>query len=660
VVKSFLAKLRHYLLSDPDPPLRCYIAIPKAEVGEVLDSIAALGIFEPAEAPQRGEVREVIKELESYYNLLERAKTVLERFLEELRGYHEVELEEIPQPEEFRKLLTRLVADLEEDYFKLSAINEKLKELSEQLTRITLVKALLEKAIMKYGRVDRSLFSYSGDKFAAVTLLGEAKSLEEIKKRTVYIIAEANAENGSTSILSAVYPREKLNEIANLTETLKLVNAEVVLNQLNWLDPIGSLERQLITIRSELDKLTRERSEIIEKNIKKLALLKYILDNEYEKVKLLHSALTSEFTTLIIGWIPSSKRDLLLSHLKRSSAVAVYTEPDPNGPTEFNNLKPFKPFELVTSIIGMPSLNEWDPTPLLAYAFIMFYAIMLGDAGYAIGTLLAVRYILPKMRLFVDNPYSEGFQKLQKVIYIGSAAGIVVGLLTKNVFGDLLGEYLPWSPVINLGDIGSMIKLSLVIGLIWVTIAHTIALAKALKFKDLWSTTFELGMLVILIFGPFYVLKHFLKYEIILPESLVDYIVYGGVVMLIAAKIVQLKALGALLWIFDITGAMGDIFSFLRIAGIASGSTLLVSVFNEIIRSSFESLSGFGIIVSTTVAIPLALVMHLFVLITAPIGPFVHSLRLCIYEISSKFFEGAGRRIKPVKVNLSAVVALKH
>jgi len=659
-VKSFLAKLRHYLLSDPDPSLRCYIVLPKAKVGEVLDSIATLGIFEPAEAPQRGEVREALKELESYHNLLERAKTILERFLEELRGYREVELEEIPQPEEFRKLLARLVADLEEDYFKLTTISEKLKELSEQLTRIALVKALLEKAVMKYGRVDRSLFSYSGDRFAAVTLLGDAKSLEEVKKRAVYIIAEANAENGSTSILSAVYPKEKLNEITNLTETLKLVNAEVVLNQLNWFDPIGSLEHQLIAIRSELDKLIKEKNEIIEKNIEKLALLKYILDNEYEKVKLLHSTLASEFTTLIIGWIPSSKRDLLISHLKRSSAVAVYTEPDPNGPTEFNNLKPFKPFELITSIVGIPSLNEWDPTPLLTYAFIMFYAIMLGDAGYAIGTLLAVKFVLPKIRLFVDNPYSEGFRKLQKVIYIGSAAGIVVGLLTKNVFGDLLGEYLPWSPVINLGDIGAMIKLSLVIGLIWIAIAHTITLAKALKIRDFWGAVFELGMLIILIFGPFYVLKHFLRQEIALSESLVDYIVYGGVAILIAAKIVQLKAFGAFLWIFDITGAMGDIFSFLRIAGIASGSTLLVSVFNEIIRSSFISFSGLGIIVSAIVAVPLALMLHLFILITAPIGPFVHSLRLCIYEIAGKFFEGTGRRIKPVKINLTAAVTLKH
>jgi len=660
-VKSFLAKLRHYLLSDPDPSLRCYIVLPKAKVGEVLDSIAALGIFEPAEAPQRGEVREALKELESYYNLLERAKTILERFLEELKGYREVELKEVPQPEEFRKRLASLVEDLEKSYLGLSEISERLKELSEQLQQFTLVKALLERTLAEYGHIDRSLFSYLGERFVVFTFMGDAKSLEEVKKRAIYVIAEANIDGSSSGgILSAVYPREKMSEVISLANTLRLINAEAALNQLNWSDPIGSLNSRLTAIQSEIEKLAREKSEIIENNVERLALVKYILDNEYDKIKLLHSALTSEFTTLIIGWIPSSKSDLLISHLRRFSAVAVYTEPDPNGPTDFNNLKPFKPFELVTSVVGMPSPNEWDPTPLLTYAFIMFYAIMLGDAGYAIGTLLAVKYVLPKIRLFVDNPYSEGFQKLQKMIYIGSAAGIVVGLLSKSVFGDLLGGLLPWSAVIDLSNIGLMIKFSLIIGLIWVAIAHSIALAKALKIRDSWSAIFESGMLILLTFGPFYVLNHFLGGKTPLPEHIVDYALYGGLAIVVTSRIVQLKAFGAFLWIFDITGAMGDVFSFLRIAGIASGSALLVTVFNDLVRSTFKALSSLGIVISTVTAVPLALLLHLFILITAPIGPFIHALRLCTYEIASKFFEGTGRRIKPVKVALVTTIALRR
>ncbi|MEM4628167.1 MAG: hypothetical protein QXX37_07800, partial [Ignisphaera sp.] len=63
-----------------------------------------------------------------------------------------------------------------------------------------------------------------------------------------------------------------------------------------------------------------------------------------------------------------------------------------------------------------------------------------------------------------------------------------------------------------------------------------------------------------------------------------------------------------------------------------------------------------NIIVRMVARLLMSFILHLFNLAVSAIGPFVHSLRLCLFEISSKFLEGAGRRIQPVKIAIEPIV----
>uniref|UniRef100_A0A7J3MXC6 V-type ATP synthase subunit I n=1 Tax=Ignisphaera aggregans TaxID=334771 RepID=A0A7J3MXC6_9CREN len=127
---------------------------------------------------------------------------------------------------------------------------------------------------------------------------------------------------------------------------------------------------------------------------------------------------------------------------------------------------------------------------------------------------------------------------------------------------------------------------------------------------------------------------------------------YAFVGLLAASRIKTMGVLGAILWIFDLSGALGDVFSFIRIAGIALGTILLTNVFNQIIYSAIGMNIGLGIL--------MAIISHFIVFVLSPLGPFVHSLRLCILEIGSKIYEGQNRRLSPLTAKMPSRIVISR
>ncbi|MEM4881740.1 MAG: hypothetical protein QXP89_06465, partial [Desulfurococcaceae archaeon] len=114
-----------------------------------------------------------------------------------------------------------------------------------------------------------------------------------------------------------------------------------------------------------------------------------------------------------------------------------------------------------------------------------------------------------------------------------------------------------------------------------------------------------------------------------------------AIIVLVLSRIKITGPLGVLLWLFDVVGILGDVFSFIRIAGIALGSAILAYIFNCMIEGAAIVNIGLGVLA--------AIGLHFFAFALTPISPFVHSLRLCILEISSKFYEGMNRRLKTLR-----------
>jgi len=210
--------------------------------------------------------------------------------------------------------------------------------------------------------------------------------------------------------------------------------------------------------------------------------------------------------------------------------------------------------------------------------------------------------------------------------------------------------------------------LVIIIGLIHVNISHILVLIKAVKEKEIGTILEETGLFIAQIFGIPYVLYTMLDTPVPgIPEDMYTYFLYGalaGVLIIIIGSVKNLGFLGGLMWLFSLTGLLGDVLSYSRLAGVGMATIYLAASFNKMTLMAYNGLAGTlsptaGMIIGTVVALIIAFFGHLLTTALSALGGFVHSLRLCFVEFLSKFYEGTGYPFEPFKVIIKKNIVIE-
>ncbi len=454
---------------------------------------------------------------------------------------------------------------------------------------------------------------------------------------------ESVARDGGAKIL--YIPGGKLT----LSEFLEVANGN-----------IHSLEEELTRLHAEIESKTKE-------NLEKLVLFKEALSAETERLAVLEKASESKYVILIEGWIPESNVEAIIAQLKENIGyVFIDTRKPAQGeepPTKMRNPTPLRPFEVIVNLFGTPKYKEWDPTPVIAYSFAFFFGLMLGDVVYAAIIML---FTYRGLHRLVNDPQSEGFKLFQRTLYISSSVALVVGLLTGNYLGDFYTffgiESLALSEGIRavLGDATSFIVLSLAIGLIHVNLAHIMALVKGIKERQKGVALSKAGLFMLQIAGIPWIVHVLFGMDIpLLPEQaypILLYLVFLSVALIIVSSIVQKGVfLGGIFWLFDLTGLLGDVMSYCRLAGVGLATFYLAKSFNLMARVISEMVPAgpaglLNLIGGGLIFILILLIGHIINLVLSGITCFVHSLRLCFVEFLLKFYEGGGKEYGPFRL----------
>jgi len=426
---------------------------------------------------------------------------------------------------------------------------------------------------------------------------------------------------------------------------------------------IHSLQEEITKLNAEIEEKTRENSQ-------QLILFREALSAEAERLAVLEKASEANYITMIEGWIPKGNIEETVSQLKEKVEFVHVDMRDPEEdeepPTRLRNSAGVKPFEVIVNLFGTPKYREWDPTPITAYSFAVFFGLMLCDVAYAIGIILAARFLIRK---FVDDPYTEGYRLFQRVLYISGGVALVLGLLTGSYLGDiyhlLFGVETAAFFVAPVRDILtdpiSFIILSIVLGLIHVNMAHLMGLIVGAKKRDRGTVINKVALFALQICGIPIILLWLFNITLPVPPILYDIFLYGvgaSVVAIIVSSLMQRGGLGAIFWIFDLTGLLGDVMSYARLAGVGLATFYLASSFNMLAQLFSGMLPGvIGVIVGVIIAIAVLILGHLINLALSGIGCFVHSLRLCFVEFLSKFYEGGGEEYSPFRLKTRPVLA---
>jgi V/A-type H+-transporting ATPase subunit I len=469
---------------------------------------------------------------------------------------------------------------------------------------------------------------------------------------------------------------ENLDKVESLIggaggEILHLPDGDLTLRE--YLEKTEDRLRRLEERLTELYEGLQSRSK---QELRKIALLRGVLVAENQRLSVLVRASETKHVTLIEGWIPDRNVESAISELKENVDYLFIDTRKPElaeePPTKLRNPAAIRPFQLVVNLFGAPRYREWDPTPIVSYSFAFFFGLMIADVVYGALLMLIGKFLLP--RFFGGDPQSEGMKLFQRLIYTSSGVALVLGLLTGNYLGDIYSffgiESLALASAVQqmLQNPLTFVVLALFIGFIHVNIAHIITLIKGIKEKNTGAILSKSGLLA-LQFGALYIIRTMVNIDIpsvlngvlhlnlpVFAPQVYEasfYFAIIGVALIAVGNLKERGGLGSILWLFDITGLLGDIMSYSRLAGVGLATFYLAQAFNMLatVLAGLIPVSGVaGVVGSTILAVVIIIVGHAINVLLGLITGFVHSLRLCFVEFLIKFYEGGGLRYSPFRL----------
>ena len=653
---SLFSKL---LLNKPDVALRTYIIAPRDGVEALTEDLVRRGFLEPLPPQEASRVLEAVKKRAE---LSERALLLFKELSSLVKESVEIEIKELPWDTD--KALENLVAEFEEIREVARRLVEEAEKTKRELEKIRALKLVVSELSGSSGLLDKSLLDYRGEYLVSKTLYGDVKEVESVTSKSLKtLFYRALGEEKAVAVV--VLDKSVYDSVKSLIEKLELPVSRVLKDTLSTIIEVSYVDRVAEDIEATLTNIESRLEELLKSKLYELALLKALAETAQYELSVLNKALSSKYMAVIVGWSLKSKRTELEKLVRAFSGYVVFEE-DVNPPVELNNLKPFKPFEILTEVIGYPAPYEWDPTPIITYFYLIFFALMFPDIGYSIGLIIGARLVLP---YFVDN--KETLRKLIDIATYAGIAGCITGFLANSFFGSLIGSHigfiapklLPSLPA-RLADpealssaVISYISLTLLIGYYIVIFAHMVGVVKNAVSGNKSGLVLEILIVLIAIVGPSAVSTSLrLNTDVwglsrFLDQSVIFYTTLTAVILYAVLKSLLDRPLGVMLWLFDIIGILADVLSFIRIAGLALGSAVLAELINNLVLGLIPTLSSLSFIVGLLGGAVVSILFHTVNLGLSALGPFIHSLRLVMYELSTKFYEGSGKRVLLTRVS---------
>lgn len=407
--------------------------------------------------------------------------------------------------------------------------------------------------------------------------------------------------------------------------------------------------------RNKIRELTSRCREIAE-NVQEFEIIYDHASVLFDKSTSQSMILDTDYTFILQGWIPSHLTDSVEKALRSEFIIAFQSrkaKTEDEYPILLKNHPLVKPYEVVTDMFSPPSVRDIDPNPIMAPFFLLFFSMMLSDAGY--GLILAAGCALLIWKLKVTG----SMRSMAMFIFQGSLAAIVWGFLFGGFFGDMITALSSGRfsfPTIWFNPIEDPTRL-----MIWSVlfgVLHLFAgmLTKAYiliitgKWKDavfdVFSWIIALTGVGLLLGGPALslpVLADIGKYMVITGFGVI--VLFGGR----DSENPVLRILKGIIGLYDITSYVSDALSYTRILALSLATAVIGMVVNKL-----GSILGFGF-TGIILFIVVGLVGHMLNLAISTLGCYVHTSRLQYVEFFSKFYEGGGRAWDPLSVKMKYI-----
>ena len=379
---------------------------------------------------------------------------------------------------------------------------------------------------------------------------------------------------------------------------------------------------------------------------------------DWQRVTINTDTIAEGSLKLLEGFCPIDQTEALNAML--AAQEVYYQAEDPTDedatPIKLRNNRFTQLFESLTGMYGWPNYNEFDPTPILAPFFLLFFAMCMGDCGYGI-LLIIIGLLIAKKKLNIAM-----FEGLGPIITVLGVGTTVVGFFLGTFMGISLAD-AAWVPdtlksVMLTGEVmgyNIQMVLALCIGVFHICLAMTVKAICYTKQSGFKANIATWGWLLLIVGG---LAALIISIVFSLPEAFTQWLLIAiGISSALAIYIFNtpgrnpLINIGAGLWdTYNMaTGILGDVLSYIRLYALGLAGGMLGAAFNNLgLMVMGGSTEG-----ATWQWLPFVLILvlgHVLNLAMSALGAFVHPLRLSFVEyFKNAGYEGKGTLYKPFK-----------
>jgi len=628
---------------------RIQVIGPKEELGRAVDLLYRAGTIHLENAPALIEKGEIC---------LERVKQEETEQVSEVLGKISAIFSTLPSNAEDPGLQAQLRASLEKKTHPdlvararkiIHTLETTTRELAAKKSELTLSITALnryEKVLDIIQPVEKELPVLEGFEVTILLIQKEHRDVLELIKKELDTITGDRFEMTATTVdaetLAAimVFPKRFSEEIHSFIYSVNVNEVRLPKEYTGkpFYEMYALLEESRMNAHDEITRIDEKLLSLSNTWYQELVVLRKQLENIHGELGAYRNFGLSEYTFVIMGWIPKKflKKTMQALHETFGDRVVVCelptTEKDmENAPVFYDNPFWVKPFEFIMQLVAPPRYREIDPSPVLAIFFPLFFGIMVGDIGYGVVILAFALVIRHRYQVvaFAKN--------LADILIISSIPAIIFGYLFGEFFGDL-GETMGWLHPVNLLGITwnrvdamiPMLILAISIGVIHVFLGLVIGIRNAVIMKSRKHIYEKCGMLMMI--SALIILMGMLAG--VVPEVSIYLVI---VLIVIALPLILMGA--GVFGTIEVMSTVGNILSYARLMAIGMASVILAMVANRL-GGAFE----FAII-----GIVVAILLHALNILLAMFSPSIHAMRLHIVEFFSKFYEGGGMVYRPFK-----------
>ena len=479
-----------------------------------------------------------------------------------------------------------------------------------------------------------------------------------------FISPEKNFKQEWVDEYNAIVVTENASRLYFVTVTPKDVAVDIDAETAKMPDAsLASLNSEKERVESRMQAFAKELEElaVAELNTLRAAHEALMHDVEFMKVALDGEKVSGDKLVLLEGWVPEENMAELKASLDNSGVFYDVRQArrDDKAPVKLKNNAFTRMYEVLTKMYGMPSGTDFDPTPIVAPFFSLFFAFCMGDAGY--GLILILLGFLLKKKMGKDM---AGMMNL--VITLGIFT-TVIGAVLGTFFGmSLLSDFdLPEKirQFIIAGNIelfGStydkQMVLALGIGVVHISLAMTVKAINSTVFYGFKESLSAWGWWLVVVGG---VVLGTLTFLSVIPAEISKWALIAigslgalGIYVLNNLRRNVLANIGAGLWdTYNMaSGLLGDILSYIRLFALGLAGGMLGQTFNSLAMMLVDGKEGIGAVIGW-IGFGLIIVLgHTLNIAMSCLSAFVHPLRLTFVEyFKNAGYEGKGVEYKPFK-----------